>query len=88
MSFSGSVNREMAVQLRKYVSATTSYVDIGPIYLATLNGGADGTRAENITFAATTGMSQNDRIEVWVQNLTDATDITVLAAGQFQVFER
>ena len=88
MSFAGSVNREMAVQLRKYVSATTSYVDIGPIYLATLNGGADGTRAENITFAATTGMSQNDRIEVWIQNLTDATDITVLAAGQFQVFER
>lgn len=88
MSFAGSTNREIEVQLRKYISATTSYVDIGPVYLATLNGGSTGTRAENVTFAATTGMSQNDRVEVWVKNVTDATDITVLAAGQFQVFER
>ena len=88
MSFSGSTNREIEVQLKKYVSSTTSYVDIGPVYLATLNGGSTGTRAENVTFAATTGMSQNDRVEVWVKNVTDATDITVLAAGQFQVFER
>jgi len=88
MSFSGSNNREIEVQLRKYVSATTSYVDIGPVYLATLNGGSTGTRAENVTFAATTGMSQNDRVEVWIKNVTDTTDITVLAAGQFQVFER
>lgn len=88
MSFSGSTNREIEVQLRKYISATTSYVDIGPVYLATLNGGTAGTRAENVTFAATTGMSQNDRVEVWVKNVTDSTNITVLAAGQFQVFER
>ena len=88
MSFDGSINREMAVQLRKYVSATTSYVDVGPIYLATLNGGTTGTRAENITFSGTTSMSQNDRIEVWIKNRTDTTNITVLASGQFQVFER
>ena len=88
LSFSGSSNREMAVQLRKYVSSTTSYVDIGPVYLATLNGGSGGQRAENVTFAATTSMSEDDRIEVWVKNLTDTTNITVLEAGQFQVFER
>ena len=88
MSFSGSSNREIEVQLRKYISATTSYVDIGPVYLATLNGGSTGTRAENVTFAATTGMSQNDRIEVWVKNVTDTTNITVLPSGQMQVFER
>lgn len=88
LSFSGSSNREMAVQLRKYISSTASYVDIGPVYLATLNGGSGGQRAENVTFAATTSMSEDDRIEVWVKNLTDTTNITVLEAGQFQVFER
>jgi hypothetical protein len=63
-------------------------VDIGPNYLSTLNGGSAGQRAENVTFSATTSMSQDDRIEVWIKNTSDDTDVTVLKAGQFQVFER
>lgn len=88
MSFTGSSNREMVVQLRKYDDSAASYVNIGPEYSTTLNGGSTGTRAENISFSATTSMQQNDRIEVWIKNITDTTNITVLSGGQFQVFER
>ena len=88
MSFSGSTGREMAVQLRKYDNVLASYVNIGPEYRSTLNGGGNSTRAENVSFHATTNMAINDRIEVWIKNLTDTSNITVLAGGQFQVFER
>ena len=88
LSFAGSINREMKVQLRKYDSSLASYSDIGPPYRATLNGGAGGVRAENVSFHATTNMDQNDRIEVWIKNITDASNITVLDGGQFYVSER
>lgn len=88
LSFSGSSNRQMAVQLRHWVDAASSYTNIGPEYQSTLNGGVAGTRAENISFSATTNMNQNDRIEVWIKNLTDNTDISVLSGGQLRVVER
>ena len=88
MSFSGSNGREMGVQLRKYDNSTASYINIGPSYRITLNGGGAGTRAENISFKATTNLEAGDRVEVWIENFTDASNITLLAGGQFQVLER
>lgn len=88
LSFSGANNKEVGIQLRKYDAALTSYVNIGPEYVATLNGGTSATRAENVSFFATTGMSQNDRIEIWIKNRTNTNNITTIAGGQFQVFER
>ena len=88
MSFSGQSNDEMAVQLRKWDNSAGAYINIGPEYLTTLNGGKLGTRAENVSFSATTSMDQNDRIEVWIKNVSDTVDISVLAGGQFKVFER
>lgn len=88
MSFSGSNNKEMSVQLRKWDDSASAYVNVGPEYLGTLNGGPSGTRAENISFSATTNMSKNDRIEVWIKNNSDTSNITALSGGQFQVFER
>jgi len=88
MSFSGQSNDEMAVQLRKWDNSAGSYVNIGPEYLTTLNGGKLGTRAENVSFSAVTKMNKLDRIEVWIKNVSDTVDISVLAGGQFKVFER
>lgn len=88
MSFTGSNNRMMAVQLRKWDDSASAYVNFGPEYKATLNGGASGLRAENLSFSGTTTLDQNDRVEVWIKNVTDTTDITVLAGGQFRVVER
>lgn len=44
--------------------------------------------ANSVDISSTTNMAINDRIEVWIKNLTDTSDITVLSGGQFQVFER
>jgi hypothetical protein len=88
MSFSGQSNDEMAVQLRKWDNSAGAYVNIGPEYLTTLNGGKLGTRAENVSFSAVTKMNKLDRIEVWIKNVSDTVDISVLAGGQFKVFER
>tara|TARA_R110000782_G_scaffold1681_10_gene6495 strand:- start:12054 stop:12242 length:189 start_codon:yes stop_codon:yes gene_type:complete len=44
--------------------------------------------ANSVGISSTTNMAINDRIEVWIKNLTDTSDITVLSGGQFQVFER
>ena len=88
LSFSGSNNNEMVVQLRQYDSSATAYVNIGPEYRTTLNGGPSGGRAENITFHSLALMSQDDRIEVWIKNITGSGNITLVAGGQFKVLER
>ena len=88
LSFSGSNNREMGVQLRQWDNIASAYVDIGPEFVATLNGGAAGNRAENVSFQAYAQISQDDRIEVWVRNKTDATEITLVTGGIYGIFER
>tara|TARA_R110000764_G_scaffold99462_1_gene184121 strand:+ start:46 stop:1281 length:1236 start_codon:yes stop_codon:yes gene_type:complete len=88
MSFSGSNNNEMVVQLRKYDVSASAYVNIGPEYRTTLNGGPSGGRAENISFHTITSMSQDDRIEVWIKNITGTGNITLVAGGQLQVLSR
>ena len=88
LSFSGSNGKVMGVQLRQYDDSAASYVNVGPEYQATLNGGGGGLKAEGVTFSAVLEMNENDRVEVWVVNRSDATDITMLVGGQFQVVER
>ena len=88
MSFSGSAGREMAVQIRKWDNSASGYVNVGPEYRATLNGGPAGTKAENLSFGAVVELDQNDRVEVWVKNLTDTTNITTLTGGEYRLFER
>ena len=88
LSFSGTNNNEMVVQLRQYDSSATAYVNIGPEYRTTLNGGPAGGRAENITFHALATLAQDDRVEVWVKNITGTGNITLVAGGQFKVLAR
>lgn len=88
LSFSGSNNNEMVVQLRQYDSSASAYINIGPEYRTTLNGGPTGGRAENITFHALATLSTDDRVEVWIKNITGTGDITLIAGGQFRVLER
>jgi len=89
MSFSGGSNTEMSIQIRKFVSSSSSYINIGPEYITTFSTSAVfGTLASNVSFSATTGMKLNDRIEVWVKNNTNTDDITLKSGGQFQVVER
>lgn len=88
LSFTGSNNREMAIQVRQWDDSASQYVNIGPEYKATLNGGAAGTRAENLSFGAYAIIEENDRIELWIKNITDTNSITASAGGEIRVKER
>lgn len=88
LSFSGSNGREVGVQIRHWRNATSDYHDIGPVFKATLNGGPGGTRAENVTCGAYAELDENDRIEIWIKNITDTTNITVLTGSQIRVKQR
>lgn len=89
LSFSGGANTSMSIQLRKFVTTSSSYVNIGPEYTTAFSTSAVfGTTASNVSFSGNTSMSVNDRIEVWVKNNTNTDNITVKSGGQFQVAER
>lgn len=88
LSFSGGNNDQMALQVRQWDDSAGAYVNVGPEYTATLNGGLLGTRAENLAFKATATLNQGDRIEIWIKNKSDASDIATLAGGEFSVTER
>lgn len=88
LSFTGTSNNVMAVRLRQYDASDDSYINIGPEYRTTLNGGPAGDRAENVTFHALASLSQNDRVEVWIKNISGTGNITLVAGGQFRVLAR
>ena len=88
LSFDGTNNRVVGVQIVLWDDSESEYVDIGPLFTGTMNGGGAGNRAENITFFGYTTMTLNDRIEMWVSNETDDTDFETLAGGAILVTER
>ena len=87
-SFSGQANTVIAIQIRQYVSSTGSYVNIGPEYLTTINGGLLGTLSSNVAFSGNLRMDQGDRAEVWIKNITGTNNITLKAGGKFEVLTR
>ena len=62
-------------------------MDIGARVTATLNGGPTGVRAENIVATGYADLESGDRIEIWVENQTNSSDITT-ASGSLFVRER
>lgn len=89
LSFSGSSNRVMGIQVRQWDDSASTYVDIGARFTATLNGGGAGNRAENVAFfAVITELEENDRIEVWIENQTDTSNITCVTGGIVDIAER
>lgn len=88
LSFSGGNNDQVGLQVRQWDESASAYVNIGPEYTATLNGGLLGTRAENLSFSATAKIDFGDRIEIWIKNKSDDSDISTLAGGEFRVTER
>ena len=87
VSISGGNNDQVSVFFRQWDDSASSYVD-APKSQATLNGGLLGTRAEGIPFFGYFQIDENDRIEVWVENNTNASDVTALLNGLVSVNER
>jgi hypothetical protein len=88
LSFSGGANDDMTLKFRQWIALTSSYVDVGPIYGARLDGGGGANKIENITMAAYATVNNGDRIEVWLANQTGTTNITILASGGIRITER
>lgn len=86
LSFSGGNNDQITVRIYHYDSSSSTYNDIG-FSQATLNGGG-GDRAENVLVLGTTILGKNDRIEIWIENNTDTSNISVIVGGQVIVSER
>lgn len=87
LSFTGSNNDEMRVQIRMWDDSASAYVNVGTEYEATLNGGPSGSRGENVSFYGTATMDQNDRIEIWIKNKGGTGNISTVS-GLFYVRER
>lgn len=87
LSFAGGNNDVLGVQIRLWDNSASAYVNVGARYRATLNGGS-GTRVENIACFARTALNENDRIEIWIENQTDTTNITCETGGFVGIEER
>ena len=73
LSFSGGNNDEIAVHIRQWHDSASVYIDISESSPIVLN--ASG-RAEGHAVLGFTTMNKNDRIEIWLENQTDSSNIT------------
>jgi hypothetical protein len=87
LSFTGGNNDEMAIKFRKWDNSASAWVD-GESFTSTLNGGASGTRSENLGFNAYFEVDNGDYIEVWIANNKDTSNITLDVGGLVSVTER
>jgi hypothetical protein len=76
VSLTGTNNKVAGVQIRHWDDSASAYVDIGPRYSATMNGGGAGTKAENVAIFASVTLDENDRVEIWLENQSDTSNIT------------
>jgi hypothetical protein len=85
LSISAGNNNQIQIKVRMWDDSASAYVDIhehGPI---TMSGAGAG---ENIAVLGFADMEINDRIEVWAQNLSSATNITMLEGTLISCTER
>lgn len=87
LGFTGGLNDQMGLQIRQWDDSASSYKEVGPRYTATLNGGG-GSRVENLAFFGVATLNENDRIEIWIENQTDTSDITGDTGGIVDISER
>ncbi|MGB1215969.1 MAG: hypothetical protein ACPG4X_21560 [Pikeienuella sp.] len=85
LTLSGTNNDQANVCIRQYDASAAGYVDLSSSGAATLN--ASG-RAEGVAVFGYATLNEGDRLELWIENLTGARDITVQSGGLFGVVER
>tara|TARA_R110000772_G_scaffold2839_1_gene10293 strand:+ start:2084 stop:3283 length:1200 start_codon:yes stop_codon:yes gene_type:complete len=78
LSFSGNSNTVMILQVRRWDASASVYADVGSEFEATLNAGG---RGEGISFQAIATVDKGDRIEVWIKNMTNNSNITAQIGG-------
>jgi N-methylhydantoinase B/oxoprolinase/acetone carboxylase alpha subunit len=86
-NFSGGNNDTMNFIVRQYDDSDTlkATIDTQP---QTLNGGASGTRAENINATGFADVVNGDYFEIWVENTGDSSNINTLENTKLTINER
>jgi hypothetical protein len=84
LSFISGNNNQLTIKLRFWDNSASSYSEISSVQI-TANGNG---RAENVVLLGLSTMNEDDRIEVWVQNDSSTTAVTVQLGGQLIVSER
>ncbi len=80
---------QIAVQVYKYDADAAIFEPISDPFVNTAQGGFLITNTPEITFFASTEMkNKNDRIEIWIANLTGIQNITVLPGGACIISEK
>jgi len=87
MSFAGGNNDQVNIIIRQWDDSASAYIDISPSNVVTLNGGG-GSRAEGVSILAFGVIDKDDRIEVWIENQTDSSNITAELGGLISIQER
>lgn len=85
---SGGANDQIRLKIRKWDDSASAYVDVTTTPDQTMNGGLLGTRAENISFQGITRLDNNDRIEIWIANITDTANVSAVENSQVVIAER
>lgn len=85
---SGTANNQVKIKIKQWKDSASAYVDISTTPEQTMNGGSLGTRAENISLSGIATLNKNDRIEIWITNITAPMDVTAIVDSQVFISER
>lgn len=88
VGISGTNNNQVRVQIRLWDDSASSYVVLSTTNNQTLSNGLSNNRSENITTQAVTQIDQNDRIEIWIANMSTNSDVRALINSKCVVSER
>lgn len=85
VSVSGGNNDQINLIIRRWDDSASAYVDVSESGVVTMNAAG---RGEGISLLGYTTMNTNDRIELWAENQTDTSNMTLKLGGLFGVSER
>lgn len=85
LGFSGGNGDEIGLQIRQWDDSISDYIDRGPRFVITMDSGG---KIQNMVAKATAVLNQNDRIEIWIENQTDTTNVTASLGGIVTISER
>lgn len=85
VSVSGGNNDQINLIIRRWDDSASAYVDVSESGVVTMNAAG---RGEGISLLGYTTMNTNDRIELWAENQTNTSNMTLKLGGLFGVSER
>lgn len=78
LTVDGGPNDDIEVMIRQWDDSASTYINLAS-YTRNISNVVGGIDVADFSLFASARLSQNDRIELWVQNNTDTTNVTALA---------